>query len=67
MFEDCEDPYSRLERLEAALYQTMKHSELQAEQLHSQAELLSNMSRHLRDLSQAFTEVFDRIIKLERR
>lgn len=62
---DIEDPWTRLELMEEGLFQIARVVEEQAAQLREQAELLQAVTEHLNNLSQAYTEVYDRIIELE--
>ena len=62
---DIEDPWTRLELMEEGLFQIARVVEVQAGQLREQAELLQAVTEHLNNLSQALTEVYDRIIELE--
>jgi hypothetical protein len=62
---DIEDPWTRLERMDEGLFQIARVVEVQAGQLREQAELLQAVTEHLNNLSQALTEVYDRIKQLE--
>jgi hypothetical protein len=67
MFDDLDDPIRRLEHIEYSLAVLAQASQDQARQLSEQAQMLEQVTKHLKDLSIAIMDLYSRDNDTKRR